>query len=326
MTSGASHRSAGVAAASMLLRAAEPAAQRLLVLIYHRVLAAPDPLAPREMTADIFCWQMRLLQRYAKVLPVREALERLTRGTLPRRAVCVTFDDGYADNEHVALPILGQFDIPATIFVSTGFIDGGRMWNDTLIESVRRLQPGRHELAPLGAGTVELNGTASRAWLVRTLIGQVKHLDPAERLARVRWLEQYCGAELPGDLMMTRAQLRALHAAGIELGAHTVTHPILVKLTAAAAAEELRASRASLETIVGAPIRYFAYPNGRPGVDYDSSHVAMARECGFEAAFSTRRGACTATSDRWQLPRFTPWDRTPARWIARLVLELRNPQ
>ena len=96
--------------------------------------------------------------------------------------------------------------------------------------------------------------------------------------------------------------------------------------TCCAAAEELHASRARLAAIVGAPVRYFAYPNGRPGVDYDARHVELARSCGFEAAFSTRRGACSAQSDRWQLPRFTPWDRTPALWLARLVLELRNPQ
>jgi peptidoglycan/xylan/chitin deacetylase (PgdA/CDA1 family) len=298
----------------------------LLVLIYHRVLAAADPLAPREMTADVFRWQMGLLRRYANVLPMREALERLTNGTLPRRAVCVTFDDGYADNERIALPILVEFDVPALVFVSTGFIDGGRMWNDTLIESVRRLRSGSHDLAPLGAGRIEVDGAASRISLARALIGQIKHLDPAERLARVRWLEQYCGAELPGDLMMTSGQLRSLRAAGVEFGAHTVSHPILVKLPATAAAQELTASRACLESIVGEPVRYFAYPNGRPGDDYDATHVEMARNCGFEAAFSTRRGACSAASDRWQLPRFTPWDRTPARWLARLVLELRNPQ
>jgi peptidoglycan/xylan/chitin deacetylase (PgdA/CDA1 family) len=318
--------SLGAAAASILARAVEPAARRLMVLIYHRVLATPDPLAPREMTAEIFRWQMQLVQRHASVLPLHEALRRLAAGTLPRRAVCVTFDDGYADNERVALPILREFDIPATVFVTTGFVDGGRMWNDTLIEAIRRLPAGTHHLGPLGAQTVEVDGPASRAALVRTTIDQVKHLEPAERLARTRWLEEYCGAELPADLMMTSEQLRRLYAAGIELGAHTVSHPILLKLTASAATEELRASRARLAAIIGAPVRYFAYPNGRPGVDYDAAHVELARSCGFEAAFSTRRGACSAHSDRWQLPRFTPWDRTPARWIARLVLELRNPQ
>ena len=326
MTSGARRGSVAAAAASLLVRAVEPAAQRLLVLIYHRVLETPDPLAPREMTAQIFRWQMELLQRYANVLPMHDALRRLADGTLPRRAVCVTFDDGYADNERIALPILREFAIPATVFVTTGFVDGGRMWNDTLIEAVRRLRAGTHDLSPLGVQTVEVDGAASRACLVRTIIEQVKHLEPTERLARTRWLEEYCGAELPADLMMSSEQLRRLHAAGIELGAHTISHPILLKLTIAAATQELQVGRARLAAIIGAPVRYFAYPNGRPGVDYDAAHVELARACGFEAAFSTRRGVCAAASDRWQLPRFTPWDRTPARWIARLVIELRNPQ
>ena len=116
MTPGTQPRAAGAAAASMLLRSVEPRAQRLLVLIYHRVLATADPLAPREMTADVFRWQMGLLRRHARMLPMREALERLANGTLPRRAVCVTFDDGYADNERIALPILSEFDVPALIF------------------------------------------------------------------------------------------------------------------------------------------------------------------------------------------------------------------
>jgi peptidoglycan/xylan/chitin deacetylase (PgdA/CDA1 family) len=126
--------------------------------------------------------------------------------------------------------------------------------------------------------------------------------------------------------MMTSAQVRALHAAGMEIGAHTVSHPILRALAPEAAAVELQESRARLESLTGAKVRYFAYPNGRPGSDYDEQHVSLARECGFEAAFSTRRGACSRASDRWQLPRFTPWDRSPARWISRLVLELRNAQ
>jgi peptidoglycan/xylan/chitin deacetylase (PgdA/CDA1 family) len=323
---GVHERSIGAAAASILLRAAEPAAPRLLILIYHRVLETTDPLAPREMTAGIFRWQMQVARRYAHPLSLPEALRRLETGTLPRRAICVTFDDGYADNERNALPILQEFDVPATFFVATGFVDGGRMWNDTLIESIRRLPAGRHDLTAIGAGKCDLDGQASRAALVRVAIDRVKHLPPETRLERIRWLTEYCGRPLPDDLMMSTDQVRALHRAGMEIGAHTVTHPILLNLTEAAAAEELSASRARLEKITGAPVRYFAYPNGRPGVDYEAVHVELARRCGFEAALSTRRGACSAASDRWQLPRFTPWDRTPSRWIARLVLELRNSQ
>jgi peptidoglycan/xylan/chitin deacetylase (PgdA/CDA1 family) len=318
--------SLATATASALLRAAEPAAQRLLVLIYHRVLPVVDPLAPREMTADVFRWQMELLRQHACPLAMPEALERLAGGRLPRRAVCVTFDDGYSDNERIALPILRESGIPATFFVATGFLDGGRMWNDTLVEAIRRLPSGRHDLGPIGAGVIEIDGSSSRVLATRTVIQLLKHLEPVERLDRTQWLQQYCSSELPTNLMMTSAQVRSLHAAGMQVGAHTVSHPILRSLTPEAAADEVRKSRTCLESLTGARVRYFAYPNGRPGTDYDDAHVRLARECGFDAAFSTRRGACTAASDRWQLPRFTPWDRSPTRWIARLVMELRNPQ
>jgi peptidoglycan/xylan/chitin deacetylase (PgdA/CDA1 family) len=319
-------QSLAVATVSALLRAAEPDAQRLLVLIYHRVLRDVDPMAPREMTAEVFRWQMQLLRRHAQPLALADALDGLAAGRLPRRAVCVTFDDGYADNEQVALPILRESDIPATFFVTTGFLDGGRMWNDTLIEAVRRLPPGRHDLSAIGAGVIEVDGDASRILATRSAIRLLKHLEPDERLERARWLQDYSGGSLPDDLMMTSAQVRALHSAGMEIGAHTVSHPILRALAPEAAAVELQESRARLELLTGAKVRYFAYPNGRPGSDYDERHVGLARECGFEAAYSTRRGACSRASDRWQLPRFTPWDRSPARWISRLVLELRNAQ
>ena len=110
---------------------------RLSVLIFHRVLPEPDPLFPDEMHArrfDVLCgW----LTSWFKVLPLDEAVARLKAGTLPARAVCITFDDGYADNHHVALPILRRHGLVATFFIATGFLDGGRMWNDTVIEAIR---------------------------------------------------------------------------------------------------------------------------------------------------------------------------------------------
>ena len=111
--------------------------QRLSILIYHRVLQSPDPLRPGEPIVDEFRQRMNLLRRYFNPLPLVEAIDRLQAGELPERAVCVTFDDGYADNESVALPILKKSGIPATVFVATGFLNGGQMWNDTVIESIR---------------------------------------------------------------------------------------------------------------------------------------------------------------------------------------------
>jgi peptidoglycan/xylan/chitin deacetylase (PgdA/CDA1 family) len=98
-----------------------------------------------------------------------------------------------------------------------------------------------------------------------------------------------------------------------------VSHPILARLEPDSASSEIRDSRSRLEAITGAPVTLFAYPNGKPGLDYLREHVGMVRELGFEAAVSTARGVAHSTSDPFQLPRFTPWDRTPGRFLLRLI-------
>jgi peptidoglycan/xylan/chitin deacetylase (PgdA/CDA1 family) len=108
------------------------------------------------------------------------------------------------------------------------------------------------------------------------------------------------------------------------IGAHTVTHPILACTSDSAARHEIVASKRALEEQLGAPVGLFAYPNGKPGRDYSAAHVAMVREAGFDAAFSTAWGVASRTSDPFQLPRFTPWDRAPWRFGVRLAQNLRR--
>ena len=133
------------------------------------------------------------------------------------------------------------------------------------------------------------------------------------------------GNPLPA-LMMTHDQVRSLRALGMELGAHTVTHPILARLAPDAAFEEMRRGKLELEQIVGEPMQLFAYPNGVPSQDYGQAHVRMARDCGFSASVSTAWGAASRHSDRHQLPRFTPWDHTRLRYGARLLANLHQPE
>ncbi|WP_024326800.1 polysaccharide deacetylase family protein [Thioalkalivibrio sp. AKL19] len=298
---------------------------RLSILIYHRVLPAPDPLLPGDPHADEFRWQMRLLARSMNPLPLDEAVDRLQAGTLPARAVSVTFDDGYADNAEVALPILREAGVPATFFIATGYLDGGRMFNDTLIETVRRLPAGPIDLTPEGLGQRQLDTVADRRELIRELIGRFKYQPAEQRTAGTEALARRFGLELPDDLMMTRAQVRELVAAGMGIGGHTATHPILTEVDATTARAEIQRGKADLETLLDRPLRLFAYPNGRPDRDYAAAHVQIARECGFDAAVSTAAGAARAASDPFQLPRFTPWDRTPLRFGLRLARNLAGP-
>src|SRR5579871_1777403 len=105
---------------------------RLSILIYHRVIPCPDPLFPDESHSENFDRHVEQLVSCFNVIPLFEAIQGLNRGKLPSRAACVTFDDGYADNAEIALPILQKYGIHATFFVASHFLDGGRMWNDTV--------------------------------------------------------------------------------------------------------------------------------------------------------------------------------------------------
>ena len=110
----------------------------------------------------------------------------------------------------------------------------------------------------------------------------------------------------------------------MEIGGHTITHPILARIDAAEAEREIAGGKAELEAILGEKVELFAYPNGKPVEDYTAEHVAIARRVGFRAAVTTSWGAGRRTSDPFQLPRFTPWDRAPARFALRLLLNARR--
>jgi peptidoglycan/xylan/chitin deacetylase (PgdA/CDA1 family) len=292
---------------------------RLTILIYHRVLSEPDPILHDEIDAAAFEGHVALLAAEFNVLPLGEAFERLGRSSLPARAVCITFDDGYSDNERTALPILKRHRLPATFFIASGYSEGGIMFNDAAIEAVRRAAPGNHDLSHLGLGVRSLNGPGSRRALIDALLGTLKYQAVDERQEQVSRLAECLGARLPADLMMRPVQIRHLHDAGMEIGAHTVNHPILAVLDAREAREEIVEGKGRLEEITGAPVTLFAYPNGKPGRDYTPRDVELVRRAGFRAAVSTIPGVARRGADPYQLPRFSPWDRNPRRLGMRML-------
>lgn len=297
--------------------------QRLSILIFHRVLPGHDPMRPDEPTISEFDWQMRVLRDSFSPLALVDALERLRTGTLPSRAVCVTFDDGYADNELYALPVLQKYGIPATVFISTGFLNGGRMWNDSIIETLRNCPGEKLDLSELGLGCFFLESFPQRLEVVESIIQRIKHLDPGDRAALVTEIEAR-GISLPNDLMMTDAQVQSLSRNGVSIGAHTVNHPILASVSSEIARGEIQQSKLYLEALLQQEIELFAYPNGKPELDYAKEHRNLVEELGFKAAVSTHWGVSTNQSDWFQLPRFTPWDRRELKFALRLLANYRR--
>lgn len=297
---------------------------RLPVLIFHRVLPEPDPLFPDELHARRFDEVCGWLKSWFNVLPLDQAVARLKSGTLPARAACITFDDGYADNHHIALPILQRHGLSATFFIATGFLDGGRMWNDTIIETIRASKTPLLDFSSLGFGQYPVSTIDEKKAAIAALINQIKYRPVAERISITEQLAHLAQVQPPHDLMMTSHEVNAMRHAGMQIGAHTVSHPILARLTKEQARKEIGDSKIFLEQLLGERVGLFAYPNGKPGEDYIPESVEVVRCLGFDAAVSTEWGASRTGDDLLQIRRFTPWDQTRLTFGSRLLANLRT--
>lgn len=295
-------------------------AGRLCIVNYHRILEQPDMLLDADPTVDTFRWQMDVLAECFNVLPLADAVERLTHGRMPPRAVAITFDDGYRSLHDLALPILRERALPATVFVTSGHMaDASSMWNDVILEAVRRLPGPAVDLRDIGFDIYPLSTPEQRSASVTLLTERCKYLVPEQRALMLERLQELAGADLTQDLMLTGDMLATLLVNGIDIGGHTVTHPILARLDDASAQREIEDNKRDLERIIGRAVHLFAYPNGKYGADFDDRHMAMVRAAGYRAAFSTAAGVATRRHDLFQLPRSRPWDNQPLMFAARLL-------
>jgi peptidoglycan/xylan/chitin deacetylase (PgdA/CDA1 family) len=296
------------------------------ILIYHRVHPEPTPFMIDAMPPAPFERQMRHLARAYRPMPLEELAIRNLEGTVPPGAVAVTFDDGYADVETHALPILRRHGIPATVFLATGCVGTGRVpWHDEVLlafEATRRSE------IRLPTSTAErtwpLATEADRAFAASHALATLKPLPEGERLDAVRAVQRELrnGDARSGarerELMLDWDRVRAMRRAGVGFGAHTVTHPILSRVTPERARDEVVESKRAIERALGEEVTLFAYPNGRPE-DFTDETVALVRAAGFRAAVTTCFGANESGSDPFRFRRGTPWETDAARFALKLA-------
>ncbi len=297
---------------------------RLPVLAFHRVVPKRDAQREFDLDADSFERQMRWVAAVFRVIPLLDAVRLLREGRLPARTLCITFDDGYRDNLDVAVPILERYGLHATFFITTAYQDGGMMWNDLLIESLLNWPEPELDLRAIGFNRYEWRTAEQRVRQLPTVIHGFKYLPHDLREREAAALYARSGVNSP-RLMMNADEILNLHRCGMGIGGHTHSHPILSRLTVEGARTEIATNKARIEEIIGQPLPLFAYPNGKPGLDFTLVHVALVREAGYQAAFSSSPGMAGPGTDAYQLPRFTPWDRTKGRYLARLAQNYFRP-
>ena len=281
-----------------------------LILGYHRV-AEPvwDPYG-LCVSPHCFAQQLEAVRELANPIALPALVQALREGRVPPRAVAVTFDDGYADLLTHAKPLLERFEIPATVFVPSGYL-GLEFWWDELARIVRPSNPLPASLAleisgqrfEWSTGGAE-NNPRRRKSLLFALYNVLLPLPETERqqaLERIRsWASPSDGGQ-PDSRAMTPEELVELCADGlVDIGSHTATHPVLAALPPAVQQLEIHGSKTRLEELIRRPVTSFSYPNGSTSAQTS----ALVREAGFTCACASHSDVARAVSDPHLLPRF----------------------
>ncbi len=306
-----------------------------LILRYHRVTDLRSDPHATAVSPGHFGEQLETLRAHFRPLALRSLVRSLGHEGPPRLGVVITFDDGYADNLYQAKPLLERYEIPATVFVTTGQVEAGReFWWDEL-EAIF-LRPGTlpAELKLEGDGGVfeaDIGDDATygeddferhRYWnwraatdptdrqrLFRRLFQHLRPMGDDERGAAMVALREWAGSESSprrSHRPLSAAELTELNDGGlIEVGAHTVSHPLLSRLSPAEQRAQIEGSKTLLEDTLGEPVTSFAYPYGDVG-----KATAAVRDAGVEAACTTRAGVVFRNRDPLRLPRIYigDWD------------------
>jgi peptidoglycan/xylan/chitin deacetylase (PgdA/CDA1 family) len=302
------------------------------ILAYHRVAELEHDPQALAVTPKHFAEQLQVLREGYRPMALKEWVTSLKRGTLPRRAIVVTFDDGYADNLLNAKLLLENYNVPATVFITAGHV-GHReeFWWDQLSRVL--LEPNDlPEKIDLDLGGpikriclsdtseyTEGNYVIHRSWnllqpydptprhrVYRSLCKLFKEMEGEVRKLNIDKLFSYAGYSRqlrPTHQTLSESEVKKL-AKGelIDIGAHTLTHPVLSKLSSEKQRVEIRSSKEMLENMIGRRIQSFAYPYGTD-TSYTADTVAIVREAGFDHACSNFRGSVSRLTDRYQLPR-----------------------
>lgn len=308
-----------------------------MILVYHRVAEANvDPWALGVSPAH-FIQHLQVLNTVANPISPWDLVSAKSDRELPPRPVCITFDDGYADNLYAAKPALEAYRVPATVYVTAGYLGvPENLWWDELAKLILDPASRQAELSlslngcdyayafPQQAGSPGEPGGLDpnskwRAWEAApgprqsaylAIYGMLVKLSDTEREKALEQLRR--GATRYTDRgqhrCLTGDELRELASGDlVEIGAHTLTHPVLAQLPLDQQEQEIGGSKRRLEALTGKSVTSFAYPYGKKN-HYTRQTVEAVRANGFACACSNFGGLVTRSSNRFALPRFQPMD------------------
>ncbi|MDB6138287.1 MAG: polysaccharide deacetylase [Verrucomicrobiaceae bacterium] len=254
------------------------------------------------------------LAAHYTVLPLSEIVAARAGGnSLPSKTVAITFDDGYASNHLLAFPVLKALGLPATLFATTGYLDGRiHLWFHRIEMAFAKTQV-KQATIDFDGGHFHLllNTPAECAAALGTVTAQLKKLPKTQMLELLAKVEAALGVSAAGGTHLPPAlrpmswdNAREMQGSGlIEFGGHTDTHPILARCTEDQQAEEIRLSRVRMAEELGSTPSLFAYTNGKTG-DFTPTTQRLLKEAGFGSAFTMLESFLLPGDDPLALPRY----------------------
>lgn len=295
---------------------------KLSVFLFHKVPVQSDPLIPGDIDLATFEQLLDTIVTRFQVLPLEDALQRLLNGGLPRRAACITFDDGYPDWTLGAAPALLKRNLHATFFITSGQFAGAPLWHERIQAAVRAFKGDFIELGFPSLTRHSVETLSDRQKLVSRLEQSFKYLTLDRREREILQLERVANIRAYAVPVMGVEELRNLHSLGFGIGAHTANHPILDYCNSLEVDREVGGVRETLSAMIRGEVKGFAYPNGRPYADFSRLHIKAIRRAGYSYAVTTHWGVANPQTSLYQVPRFTPWAKHEWRALYQLSRNL----
>ncbi len=266
-------------------------ANTFIILLYHGVSDQPhkgiENCSHKHISVDDFAAQLQTLKAHYRVFSLPDLLQQKHHGALPENAVALTFDDGFANNYSLAFPLLQQFDLPATFYLASGFINTRRsFWVDKLEYLINESPLSSLEIDSLQK-QFSLQSLEDRKTTLQAIKSALKSASALIEKT-VAELEQICQVSPDYDYadyrLLSWDQVREMAQSGLcEFGGHTVDHVILSHLPAAEKQVQIAQCKATLETELNRPIRLFSYPEGQ-SCHYDESCIEVLKKQGFTSS------------------------------------------
>lgn len=282
--------------------------RKVVILMFHRFFGDGEGHSD-GLPIHRFAESMEYLARYCRVVSLRDLTNELQQGVVQRPTVVVTIDDGYHEVFTLAAPVMRHYEIPASVFVVSDFIDGQLWpWLDRF-DFVFGRAPHEHVEFRHRAAThvLALREESDRQRARQHWREYAKRLTVAERDQLLEAITEAAGVDIPTNppseyRPLTWGQLRTLAGQGFDVGGHTRTHPILSRVEPEQLRSEIEGCKDQIEQRLGFPVRHFAYPNGRRP-DYTAETVAAVAKAGYLAAVTAVWGGNAASTPLLELHR-----------------------